>query len=239
MSTPNYRILVSFDKEQNTFRARAPELEPCFAEAGTRAEAIAQLEQEIEAKLHNMAQQGKQPPRAVDEEEWTGEVHLSLSKSLQKDLTWLAKLEGVEFQQLVSELLAAGLEQKRQVNRTQRQPQRAEHGNEARPQHPERNYRGDRPHRNQNYSHALEDRANFIQYLRGKESAGTGRDGGQRGNKNHRNDKKNHRRPGQHPRNRQEAHPVAPATDSAQESMQPIESQIPASPSTSEAETLS
>ena len=67
MSKPNYRVVISFDGERKTYTARVPELAHCTAEGATRAEAMSQLEQELEAILAGLASQGKLPPPAIDD----------------------------------------------------------------------------------------------------------------------------------------------------------------------------
>src|SRR5262249_55477743 len=114
MSKPNYRATLMFDTERKLFLARAPELEHCSAEGATRAEAIAKLEEEIDAQLANMLSHGSTPPRAVDEEQFTGEISAKVSKLLHRDLAYQARTEGIDVDHLVGELLAAGLEGRRQ-----------------------------------------------------------------------------------------------------------------------------
>src|SRR3954451_1806505 len=120
MSKPNYRLIVTYDGERKLFAARAPELEHCTAEGATRAEAIAKAEEEIDAQLANMLSHGSTPPRAVDEEQFSGEVSAKISKTLHRDLTYQARSEGIELDHLVGELLAAAIEGRRGAQRVQR-----------------------------------------------------------------------------------------------------------------------
>src|SRR6185436_1672784 len=96
------------------------ELEHCTAEGATRAEAIAKAEEEIDAQLANMLSHGSTPPRAVDEEQFSGEVTAKVSKTLHRDLTYQARTEGVELDHLVGELLATAIEARRHTQRGQR-----------------------------------------------------------------------------------------------------------------------
>lgn len=174
MSKPNYRASVTFDPERKVFLARAPELEHCSAEGATRAEAVARLEEEIDAQLANMLSHGSTPPRAVDEESFSGEITAKVSKLLHRDLAYQARSEGIEIDHLVGELLAAAMESRKQ-SRGLRGGNRAsvEHlpndnvGNryEGRP----RGFggRGGNPQ-------LLDDRANFIEYVRGLEQGNGG-----------------------------------------------------------------
>lgn len=192
MMTPNYRVLLSYDAEQKLFRARTPELTHCFGEGPTRAAAIAQIEQEIAAQIQNMQDQGKNPPRSVDEERWDGALRLQVTTQLHQGLAWQAKVEGVELSALVGEMLAAALEQRKQHARPDARPGRHAHRDGA----DDIGNREHRPHRRreQGYSPVLEDRAAFIQYVRdGQQPRGHGH-GGQEGG--HRFGNKGRRRPG-------------------------------------------
>ncbi len=176
MSKPNYRATVSFDSERKLFVARAPELEHCSGEGASRAEAIAKLEEEIDAQLANMLSHGSTPPRAADEELFTGEIAAKVSKLLHRDLVYQARSEGVDLDHLVGELLAAAMESRKQ--------HRGVRSGNSRPREDQM------PHDNVgnrfdggggrqrgfggrgNNAHLLDDRANFIEYVRGLEQQG-------------------------------------------------------------------
>jgi predicted RNase H-like HicB family nuclease len=177
MSKPNYRVSLTFDGERKLFLARCPELEHCTAEGATRAEAIGKLEEEIDAQLANMLSHGTQPPRSVDEEEFTGQVSGKVSKLLHRDLVFQARSEGIEIDQLLSELLASAMESRKTTHRGHRsgnrQPQdHMPHDNvgnrhDGGGNRPQRGF-GGRGHNPQ----LLDDRATFIEYVRGLEQGG-------------------------------------------------------------------
>ncbi|MSP62506.1 MAG: hypothetical protein EXR72_19675 [Myxococcales bacterium] len=174
MSKPNYRVLLSFDGERNLFVARAPELEHCAGEGATRGEALAKVEEEIAAQIQNIHAHGSSPPAAVDEEEFSGDLTLKVSRNLHRDLAWQARSDGIELDHLASELLAAGLEGRRGPGRGRTggraHGQGGEHGgrdsigNERGVgQRPRPGYSGGRN------TAILDDRATFIEYVRGLE----------------------------------------------------------------------
>jgi predicted RNase H-like HicB family nuclease len=200
MGRPNYRVVLSYDSERKVFIARVPELPHCTGEGSTRSEAILKVEEELDALLANMAERGTRPPPAVDERELTGELVARVSKGLQRELLWQAQIEGVEVGQLISELLAGGLEHRRQS--TRRPPQRGPHeaqgpGHEPRPRHGDRfnerspgmpgmpgmDDRGGR--RGGRFPEILEDRAHFIEYVRNLEGEGRGGPGRGHGDRGH------------------------------------------------------
>lgn len=181
MSSTNYRVLLSFDSDRKAFVARAPELGQCSGEGPTRSEAIARLEDEIAAQLKNMQGSGHKPPAPLDESPLSGEVALKLSQKLHRDLQWQAHLEGVDLEHLLIELLAGGLEQRKSTSRPRhggqgRQAGEAEQvsGNSAGAQGGRRQgYGGNRYNTN-----LLDDRANFIEYVRNLEHNANAHPGG-------------------------------------------------------------
>jgi predicted RNase H-like HicB family nuclease len=200
MLRPNYRVLLSYDSERKVFTARVPELPPCIGEGATRSEALTNMERELDALLQNLESGGGRVPPAVDELPVSGEISVKVSRTLQRDLAFQAALEGVELPQLVSELLASALEHRQRTSRPRR-PQAGEgHGEEAsrrsEPRHAaergneriehEGRFRGDR-NTAARFHGLLEDRASFMESVRGleAESGGygpsPGRGGGQRG----------------------------------------------------------
>ena len=180
MSKPNYRVHLTFDSERKLFLARCPELEHCTSEGATRAEAIQKLEEEIDAQLANMLSHGVQPPRSVDEEDFSGQVTAKVSKTLHRDLTYQARNEGLELELLVGELLAQAMEGRRSSQRTRsgnRPQQHHDHDNignrhDGGGNRPRGFQRGGNPQ-------MLDDRATFIEYVRGLEQGG-GHAGGHR-----------------------------------------------------------
>ena len=187
----NYRVLVTYDPERSVYVARAPELEHCSSEGATRGEALTKLEEEIDAQLRNAREQGGRPPAPVDEDPMlSGELSAKVSRTLHRDLVWQARSEGVELGQLVGEMLAAALETRRQRGRrptANSQPEpRAVSG--ADPEPPRRDDRRDDRPPNRGFGregggrgqggryHAImEDRATFLEYVRGLDSGGGGR----------------------------------------------------------------
>src|SRR5574342_148776 len=99
-----YRVLVHRDADKGVFVARAPELPGCLAEGATRAEAIARLEEEMSAQVHNIRQAGGEPPRPVDGGGFSGEIALKVTAALHRDLVWQSREEGVPLEQLLTEL---------------------------------------------------------------------------------------------------------------------------------------
>lgn len=192
MSIPNYRVVLSFDAERKVFVARAPELEHCTGEGATRGEAVDRVEKEIEAQLQNMQERGQRAPAvptvpaAIDDSTFTGELTARVSRTLQRELTWQARQEGIDLNHLLGELLAAGLDGRRGPRRS---GGRTVDGNSVAGS--EGNHRGgnfedgrggpsfERPRQGTGarYHGIMDDRANFIEYVRGLEDGPGARPG--------------------------------------------------------------
>jgi len=171
---PNYRVLVHYDPEKNVFVARAPELEHCRAEAATRQEAMARIEEEMTAQLEVMRERGGTPPVPVDDPaaEFSGEINAKVSHQLHRELAFQARAEGVELGQLLSEILPAALELRRRERRRagpqEGRDERSDRGQER----GDRDRRGGRAGQGGRYHAIMEDKATFLEYVRGLDSGG-------------------------------------------------------------------
>jgi predicted RNase H-like HicB family nuclease len=162
-----YRIIISHARteEGQSFLARVPELPGCEAEGATRAEVLSRIEEEIESQVANMRAQGIDPPPTVEAEVADGKIQLQISSSLHQDLLFLAKSENVTLEVLLQELLARSVSQRIGGRwRGGGGAPRPEAGRSARP----------REGQGQRYHEIMENRADFIEYVRSLETAGTG-----------------------------------------------------------------
>jgi predicted RNase H-like HicB family nuclease len=193
-SPHNYRIVTSYDRERNLHVARVPELQSCQGEGPTRAEAIARAEQEIETQIDAIVQRGEAIPTAVDDQPAEQlAAPLQISQTLARELAWQARADGVSSDQLAGELISLGLELRRGLRTAAREAQspaplaprgreqnqggqgRDQQGNQA-----PRGGPGPRGERGRGISGAryhgiMEDRANFIEYVRSLENDQGGR----------------------------------------------------------------
>ncbi|MFO0723709.1 MAG: hypothetical protein U1E65_08015 [Myxococcota bacterium] len=182
-----YRVVVRFD--QDHFVARVPEL-GLSAEGPSRAEAIAKLETAVEARIQAAAD-GEPLPPPIDTKEVSGTLELKLPQSIVRDLAFFAAQDGSSVEALAAALIARGLGAM-DGGRGQRRgpppredrgpPPAAKDGEERQPvrnDHPgdRGNDRGgnrrDRRQR-EGYRPELDDKANFLEYLRGLDKGGGG-----------------------------------------------------------------
>lgn len=184
----NYRVVVQYDPERSVFTARAPELGPqCTGEGASRADAVAKVEEEINALVANTREQGQQPPAALDDDlaAFDGTVTAKVSRTLHRDLAFQARIEGVDLAQLVGELVAGALDQRRRERprRTSGNVQPPAGGDEQPPRRDDRGPRrgggfGGGRDRDGRYQAIMEDKATFLEYVRGLESGGGQQRGG-------------------------------------------------------------
>ncbi|HKA86459.1 MAG TPA: hypothetical protein VKE22_02300, partial [Haliangiales bacterium] len=116
----NYRVVVQYDPARSVFTARAPELQHISGEGATRGEAMARLEEEIDAQVANARESGGSVPPPVDgerDEAFSGEITVKVSRGLHRELVYQARAETIELGALVGELCAQGLEARRQQRR--------------------------------------------------------------------------------------------------------------------------
>lgn len=174
----DYRIVVLRDLAKGDFVARAPELE-CQAEAPSRSEAVSLLEEEIEARLANMKAGGHTvPPSVEDVTAFSGELALRVPRGLHRDLMWQARYEGVPVDQLATELLGRAMEAR--LSARPGGGRRFEGGRDMRAGR-EREARERGGSDGSRYHGIMDDRAHFIEYVRGLDAgpqAGRGRGGG-------------------------------------------------------------
>jgi len=171
----SYRVLLVFARadETSSYVARVPELPDCEVEAATRAEALSKVEEEISARLHNMKEQGLDPPVPLERVDFDGELSLKVTPELHRELAFMAKEADVELNVLLVEVLGRAVASAWTGRRVRRQPSRQD----------ERGRRG-RGMDDKRYHNIMDNRANFIEYVRQLEDGGgpaKGRGGGGRG----------------------------------------------------------
>jgi predicted RNase H-like HicB family nuclease len=194
-----YRIALSFHQERGRFIARVPEL-GLEAEGETRAQAIADAEAAIERRVEAAAVEGAELPRPVDHEPAAGELHLTLAPQVHRDLIFAARNGRMSPEQLAAQLLALALgasegrsaaparaRAPRDGDEQPREREARDHddarGNRASPAPAGNRRDGGRDggrRRQEGYRPDLDDKANFLAYVRELEK-GRGGGGGGRG----------------------------------------------------------
>ena len=174
-----YRLLVKVNPETEKFTAEVPEM-GIEVIAETRVDAVDEAEKEIESKIAEAAGGGEPVPEPSDVSAEAQPITLSLVGPLHRDLLFHAKAAGMEPNELANQLLCHALGSL--VGRRQPRPKAAE-GEERRENRGDREEgnshhgRGKRRgrYRKEGYRPDLDDKANFLEYLRGLDRSGGGR----------------------------------------------------------------
>jgi predicted RNase H-like HicB family nuclease len=164
--------MVVYDSEKEKFVASVPELENLKVMGDTRAEALSKAEEEVEKAFRKAAEDNTPLPPPVDGAEYSGEVSINISPTLHKNLIFMAAQEGIDLDQLASELLSSALAERSLIKSVQRRSPKEGQKREGRR---DRRPRGDR------YFNIMDDKASFIDYVRSLEPGGGGRKRGGRG----------------------------------------------------------
>ncbi len=167
MIPDGYRILVHFDATTEKFVAAVPELGEIKTEGKTRAEAMEKAEQAIESAIRNAAEQNTPLPTPLDRTEFSGEITVKISPSLHRELAFLATEDGMEADQLASELINTGIA----IRTTGRLKTSSGHGASRDERASGGRRRSGRPPK-KNYHNIMDDRAAFIEYVRSIDAGG-------------------------------------------------------------------
>ncbi len=184
-----YRVTVQYDPKRGAYIARAPELAGCEVEAESRAEAVSHLEEELDAQVETMRDQGNPAPRAVDD--WDpqdeqaepgdadigNDISARVSKSVHRELVSHARAEGLSQDELVAELIVEGLALRSGRNLRKRRGRRAD-GNQRNDQRGNQRNRDQHRGNRRSYSDIMDDKASFLEYVRNVEQESTGNRGG-------------------------------------------------------------
>lgn len=169
-----YRIQISFNPENETFLAKAPELD-LETTGETRSDAISQLEEEIEARLIAAAE-GDALPEPIDEEELETTFEVELAPVLVRDLNYYAHRTGISINDLVSQFITHGIG--KLEGRIEAEKKATETSEPQEERQPRRRAGGRRRGRRDGPRRDIDDQANFLEYVRDLER---GKGGGRRG----------------------------------------------------------
>lgn len=157
----NYRIIISYLPDKSAFRASVPELRGCEVEAPSRSEALARAEEEIEAQLGNIREQGGEVPEPIEAQSFDGCLSVNVTPELHRELAFLARVENVDLSLLLNELLLRAVQDRWSGRGAGR----------GRPRGPDMRGRGREP-QGARYHEIMENQADFLEYVRRLETSG-------------------------------------------------------------------
>ena len=101
-----YRIIVFYSEEDQGYIAKLPELPGCSAFGESPEEAIKEVKVAASLWIKAARELGREIPQPVDEKRYSGRFALRLPPSLQRELDFDAKKEGISLNQLITYKLA-------------------------------------------------------------------------------------------------------------------------------------
>lgn len=173
-----YRIWVAYAPDKERFKAHVPELD-LEVEAGTRADALAEIESAIESRVEELATAGSALPPAVDAVDAPLTLTVQLAGPLARSLRFLAREQGMTPEDLAAQLVTHGLgrlEGRRETPIRTPEPERRDppRDEDDAAGKPRRRGRGRGRGRREGYRPDIEDQASFLAYVRDMEKGGGG-----------------------------------------------------------------
>lgn len=92
--------------DDGTYFARIVEFPGCMTEGDTRAKALANLDEAMRGWIEVKLDDGEPIPPPIDDDQFSGKFVVRIPKSVHRDLSRRADLEGVSLNQMVSTALA-------------------------------------------------------------------------------------------------------------------------------------
>ncbi|AKG74190.1 type II toxin-antitoxin system HicB family antitoxin [Salinicoccus halodurans] len=96
-----YNIIIKSisDESGDYYVARVLEFNGCVATGETREEAYQAIYEVLEGFIEDMLEDGEAIPEPISDDEYSGNLRVRMPKSLHRDLSQAAKLEGVSLNQ--------------------------------------------------------------------------------------------------------------------------------------------
>lgn len=173
-----YLFQVYYDKQNRHYHVSVAEFPELRVTASQKDQAVQTMENRLNQHLQSLKKRGESVPEPISAKRFPEKLELSVSQSLFRKLDILSRQEKIPLDQLVVEVLTAGVE-RRQEHRKPQQPRPQQndnrgnthnHGNSNRHNnHNNHNRRG----ANQGRFHdTMNNRENFIDYVRNLEKGG-------------------------------------------------------------------
>lgn len=194
-----YSVYSYFDRNAKMFAAAVVEFPELKATSNTRETVLVEIERKLESELQKRKQNNEPMPEPIHARRYPDKLDLAISQGLFRRLDLLSRHEKVSLDQLVVELLTASVEKRLAPasQQQQQQPQHHERDRDRRPQGRSQNnnnnqqQRGNNNNQRQqhnnnsnsnnnnrragqgrNYHDTMDNRENFMEYVRNLEKGG-------------------------------------------------------------------
>lgn len=98
-----YNIIIKpvSDEAGNYFAARVLEFDGCIATGETKEEAHNNIYEVLEGFIEDMIEEGEEVPEPIGDDDFSGNLRVRMPKSMHKNLSAAAKLEGISLNQYI------------------------------------------------------------------------------------------------------------------------------------------
>lgn len=98
-----YNIIIKpvSDEAGNYFAARVLEFDGCITTGETKEEAHNNIYEVLEGFIEDMIEEGEEVPEPIGDEDFSGNLRVRMPKSMHKNLSQAAKLEGISLNQYI------------------------------------------------------------------------------------------------------------------------------------------
>lgn len=172
-----YAIETHFDDSIGQFTGSILEFPELKAQGSNREVVMADLEAQAGQRLEALRQSGSDLPEPICEKQYPEFLQIALSQSLFRKLDRISRYEKIDLDKLVSELLARAVERRDSSRGSDRRPQQSQVGQHG---HRHSNHRhqnrrgGSHSNRGRGYHESLQNKENFMEYVRNLENRGGG-----------------------------------------------------------------
>jgi len=170
-----YSAVAYYDKTSRNFIGSFLEFPELRVTGANKENVLRELDTKLENHLQTIKRRGETIPEPFSARKYPERLDVRISPALYRRLDILSRLEKVGLDQLVTELLSASVEKHAPAPRApQRQQQQHSHQNsqESRGNQQPRHQHHRRGGGNRNYHDTMDNRENFMEYVRSLEKGG-------------------------------------------------------------------
>jgi predicted HicB family RNase H-like nuclease len=167
-----YSLNVHYDKAGRIYQAGFAEFPEIKASGGQKEAVIRDIESRLENHLQNLRRDGKTVPESLHSRRYPERLEVRLSQNLYRRLDVQSRQDKVGLDQLVTELLTLALDKKTEPSRGHERHSQPRHGggNQRERGGQQQQHSQHRRHGGgRNYQETMENRENFMEYVRNLE----------------------------------------------------------------------
>jgi predicted RNase H-like HicB family nuclease len=167
-----YTLRVFFDQEEGMYRAGFEEFPELLVTEPTRKDAVYEAEDKLYSHLAALRQSGQPVPQPIRNREYPSKLEVSISQNLYRKLEARRYQERVSLEQMVTEILTSAMERKSDAQPNNSGQGRGDRGRGAPASNKGQRSQGGGRGNRRNYNETMDNRENFMEYVRNLEKGG-------------------------------------------------------------------